>query len=163
MRVEQIIAHRCALPLVRPFRTSFSTDYTKEVLLLEVVTDVGVGWGECVADTAPLYSHEFNDAALLVWRDHLIPRLIGRDLTAEEVPDLLRPVRGHPMARGALELALLDAQLRSTGESLASYLGSVHSQIPCGVSTGIPAMTHSPDTLVAEVDGYVAEGYRRSS
>ena len=160
MRIEQIIVHRCALPLVRPFRTSFSTDYRKEVLLLEVTTDVGVGWGECVADTAPLYSHEFNDAVMLVWRDHLVPRLMGRDLAAEEVPDLLRPVRGHPMARGALELALLDAQLRASGESFASYLGSVHSHIPCGVSTGIPA-DDSIDTLVAEVDGYVAEGYRR--
>ena len=160
MRLEKVTVHRCALPLVRPFRTSFSTDYTKEVLLLEVTTDVGVGWGECVADAAPLCSHEFNDAALLVLRDHLLPRLVGRDVTAEEVPDLLRPVRGHPMARGALELALLDAQLRSTGESFASYLGSVHSNIPCGVSTGIPA-DDSIDTLVAEVDGYVAEGYLR--
>jgi O-succinylbenzoate synthase len=160
VRIEQIVVHQCALPLVRPFRTSFSTDYTKDVLLLEVTTDVGVGWGECVADTAPLYSHEFNDAAILVWRDHLVPRLMGRDLTAEEASDLMTPVRGHPMAHGALELALLDAQLRASGESLASSLGSVHTHIPCGVSTGIPA-DDSIDTLVAEVDGYVAEGYRR--
>ena len=160
MRIERIVVHRCALPLVRPFRTSFSTEYTKEVLLLEATTDVGVGWGECVAAPDPLYSHEFNQAVLLVWRDHLIPRLMGRDLEAEDVPDLLGPVRGHPMARGALELALLDAQLRAAGESFASFLGSVHSHIPCGVSTGIPA-DDSIDTLVAEVDGYVAEGYRR--
>jgi O-succinylbenzoate synthase len=64
------------------------------------------------------------------------------------------------MARGALELALLDAQLRASGQSFASYLGSVHDRIPCGVSTGIPA-DDSIDTLIAEVDGYVAEGYRR--
>ncbi len=160
MRIERIIVHRCALPLVRPFRTSFFTEYTKEVLLLEVTTDVGVGWGECVAAPDPLYSHEFNDAVVLVWRDHLVPRLMGKNLAAEEVPDLLGAVRGHPMARGALELALLDAQLRASGESFASYLDSVHSQIPCGVSTGIAA-DDSIDTLVTEVDGYVAEGYRR--
>jgi o-succinylbenzoate synthase len=160
VRIEEIVVHRCALPLVRPFRTSFSTEYTKDVLLLEVTTDVGVGWGECVAGPEPLYSHEFNDAVLLVWRDHLVPRLLGRDLRAADVPDLLGPVRGHPMARGALELALLDAQLRAVGQSLASYLGAVHTEIPCGVSTGIPD-DDSIDTLVAEVDGYVAEGYRR--
>jgi len=160
VRIERIIVHRCALPLVRPFRTSFFTEYTKEVLLLEVTTDVGVGWGECVAAPDPLYSHEFNDAVVLVWRDHLVPRLMGKNLAAEEVPDLLGAVRGHPMARGALELALLDAQLRASGESFASYLDSVHSQIPCGVSTGIAA-DDSIDTLVTEVDGYVAEGYRR--
>ncbi|WP_151082815.1 o-succinylbenzoate synthase [Nocardioides cynanchi] len=160
MRIERVVAHRCALPLVRPFRTSFGTEYTKDVLLLEVTTDLGVGWGECVAAPDPLYSHEFNEAVLLVWRDHLVPRLMGRDLGAEEVPALLGPVRGHPMARGALELAVIDAQLRASGESFASYLGAVHARIPCGVSTGIPD-DDSIDTLVREVDGYVAEGYRR--
>ena len=64
------------------------------------------------------------------------------------------------MARGALELAILDAQLRAPGRSFASYLGADRSAIPCGVSVGIPA-DDSLETLVAEVDGYVAEGYRR--
>ncbi len=160
MRIEQVVAHRCALPLVRPFRTSFFTEVNRDVILLEVVTDVGIGWGECVATTAPLYSHEFNDAAILAWRDHLLPRVADRDLEPEEVPGLLAPVRGHPMARGALELGILDAALRAAGTSLAGYLGSDRTQIPCGVSTGIPA-DDSMDTLVAEVDGYVRDGYRR--
>jgi O-succinylbenzoate synthase len=64
------------------------------------------------------------------------------------------------MARGALELAILDAQLRASGRSFASYLGADRSAIPCGVSVGIPA-DDSLETLVADVDGYVAEGYRR--
>ena len=160
MRIERIVAYRCALPLVRPFRTSFSTEYTKEVLLVEITSDLGVGWGECVSAPDPLYSHEFNDAVMLVWRDHLVPRLMNCDLNAEEVPALLGAVRGHPMARGALELAVLDAQLRAAGQSMASYLGSARDRIPCGVSTGIPA-DDSIQTLIDEVDGYVADGYRR--
>ena len=92
MRIADVKVHRCALPLVRPFRTSFGTEYTKDVLILEVTTEDGVtGWGECVAAPDPLYSHEFNDAALLVWRDFLVPRVLGRDLTAEDVPALHRP------------------------------------------------------------------------
>lgn len=160
MRIERVTVYRVAMPLVRPFRTSFGIEYDKDVLLLEVLTNVGVGWGECVAAPDPLYSHEFNDAALLVLRDHLVPRVVGRDLDIEDVPRLLSPVRGHPMARGALELAILDAQLRASGESFASYLGADRAAIPCGVSVGIPA-DDSLDTLVAEVDSYVAEGYRR--
>ena len=148
------------MPLVRPFRTSFGVEYDKDVLLLEVLTDVGVGWGECVAAPDPLYSHEFNDAALLVLRNHLVPRVIGRDLIAEDVPGQLSPIRGHPMARAALELAILDAHLRASGQSFAMYLGADRPAIPCGVSVGIPA-DDSLDTLVTEVDGYVAEGYRR--
>ncbi len=161
MRIIDVEVHRCALPLVRPFRTSFGTEYTKDVLILEVTAEDGtVGWGECVAAREPLYSHEFNEAALLVWRDFLVPRVLGRDLSAEDVPGLLGPVRGHPMARGALELAILDAQLRASGHSLAAHLGSTRAEIPCGVSTGIPD-DDSLDTLLAEVAGYVDAGYKR--
>lgn len=161
MRIASVVVHRCALPLVRPFRTSFMVETHKDVLLLEVTTADGVvGWGECVAMTAPLYSHEYNDGALEVLAEFLLPRLLGADLEAEDVPRLLRPVRGHPMAKGALELAVLDAALRARGQSFASYLGSVRDEVDCGVSVGIPA-DDSMDTLVAEVDGYVAQGYQR--
>lgn len=161
MRIEKVTAHRLSLPLVRPFRTSFGTEYDKDVILLEVTTDSGAtGWGECVAAPDPSYSHEFNDAALLVLVDHLVPRVLDRDLAAEEVPGLLSAVRGHPMARGALELSILDAQLRQEQTSFAEFLGATRTSIPCGVSIGIPA-DDSMDTLVAEVDSYVADGYRR--
>jgi O-succinylbenzoate synthase len=161
VRISQVDVHRCELPLVRPFRTSFGREYTKDVLLVEVTTDAGVvGWGECVASTQPLYSHEFNESALIVLRDFLVPRVVGRELTAEEVPALLAPVRGHPMARGALELAILDAQLRAEGRSFATYLGSTRETVDCGVSVGIPD-DDALDTLLAEVEGYVDAGYRR--
>jgi O-succinylbenzoate synthase len=161
MRIAAVEVHRCALPLVRPFRTSFGREYTRDVMLIEVTTTDGVvGWGECVASTQPLYSHEFNDGALLVLRDYLVPRITGIDLTPEEVPALLSPVRGHPMARGALELGILDAALRASGQSLASYLGSTRSEVDCGVSVGIPD-DDSLDTLLAEVAGYVDAGYKR--
>ena len=161
MLIEKATAHRLSLPLVRPFRTSFGTEYDKDVLLIEVTTNSGeTGWGECVAAPDPSYSHEFNDAALLVLRDHLVPRVLDRDLAAEEVPAMLSAVRGHPMARGALELAILDAQLRQAEMSFAAFLGATRTAIPCGVSTGIPA-DDSMDTLIAEVDGYVEDGYRR--
>jgi O-succinylbenzoate synthase len=162
MRLDSVEVIRCHLPLVRPFRTSFGTEYEKDVLLLKVTTADGVvGWGECAADRAPLYSHEFNDAAIIVLRDHLVPRLMrAGELTAEDVPGLLRPVRGHPMARAALEMAVLDAQLRTAGVSLGSYLGSTRDRIDCGVSVGIPDDDELA-TLMAEVEGYVDAGYRR--
>ena len=160
MRVQAVTAHEVALPLVRPFRTSFGTEYTRHVLLLEVRTDIGVGWGECVASPDPSYSHEFNAAALLVLRDHLLPRLAGVDLVAEEVAQRLAGVRGHPMARGAVEIGLLDAQLRDAGVSFGDYLGAARAWVDCGVSVGIP-VDDSLDTLLGEVAGYVAAGYRR--
>jgi len=160
VRIEKVVAHEVAMPLVRPFRTSFGVERERHVLLLEVTTDVGVGWGECVSSPEPLYSPEFNAAALLVLRDHLVPRVARRDLEVEDVPELLRPVRGHPMARGALEMGILDAHLRHVGQSWASYFGSTRTEIDCGVSVGIP-VDDDLDTLISEVSGYVAAGYRR--
>lgn len=160
MKISSLRVRRCELPLVRPFRTSFGVETVKDVLVLELTTTDGVGWGECVADRAPLYSHEFNDAAIIVLREHLLPRLAGREITPEEVPVLLRPVRGHPMARGAIELAAVDAALRAQDRSFASYLGSSREEIDCGVSVGIPA-DDSMDTLMAEVASYVDAGYKR--
>ncbi len=161
MKIAKVVVHHVAMPLVRPFRTSFGVDYTKETMLLELTTADGVvGWGECVAAPEPTYSHEFNAAAVLVMRDHLLTRLAGVELSAEEVPGILEPVRGNPMAKGALELALIDAQLRASGQSFASYLGSTRTEIPCGVSVGIPA-DDSLETLMNEVSVYMDAGYKR--
>ena len=155
--IEAVELRRVALPLVTPFRTSYGTETFRDALLVRVVTDAAEGWGECVARTDPLYSAEFVDAAALVVRDHLLPRLW--DVSApEDVAGAFRAVKGHPMAKAAVELAVLDAWLRAEGVALAAYLGGVRAQIDVGVSVGI---TGSLDALLAQVDGYVADGYRR--
>jgi len=64
------------------------------------------------------------------------------------------------MARGAVEMGILDAHLRHVGQSFASYFGSNKDVIDCGVSVGIP-VDDNIDTLVDEVQGYVDAGYRR--
>ncbi len=161
MKIDKVVIHHVEMPLVRPFRTSFGVEYVRHVGLIELTTTDGVvGWGECVSSPQPTYSHEFNDAAVLTMRDHLLPRLAGVDFAAEDVADVFSPVRGHPMARGALEMAALDAQLRASGQSFASYIGSTRTQIPCGVSVGIP-VDDSIDTLLEHVSGYIDQGYRR--
>ena len=62
------------------------------------------------------------------------------------------------MAKAALEMAVLDAELRAAGESLGQRLGATATWVPSGVSVGIHP---SIPELVDAVDGYVAEGYRR--
>jgi O-succinylbenzoate synthase len=82
----------------------------------------------------------------------------GDALTAERVAGLLAPVKGHPMAKAALEMAVLDAELRAEGVSFATRLGAVHADVECGVSVGI---TSTITALVDLVARYVDEGYRR--
>jgi len=151
---------RIHLPLVRPFRTSFGTQSDREVLIVKVTTDDGViGWAECVAMSAPLYSPEYISGCLETMRDFLIPALNkASEVSALTVAELLKPFLGAQMAKAALETAVLDAELKTAGISLAAYLGANKTKVPCGVSVGIaPSM----EALVEEVTSYVEAGYKR--
>jgi len=159
IHIRSIELRRIALPLVSPFRTSFGTETARDILLVRVVTDVSEGWGECVAGNEPLYSSEYVEGSQHVLQHHLVPRLwANTSITAVDVARILEPVRDHRMAKGALEAAILDAQLRANGMSLASYLGSTQPSVPSGVSVGIE---ESIDALVATVGGYLDAGYVR--
>jgi O-succinylbenzoate synthase len=159
MKITGIELRRIAMPLVSPFRTSFGTETARDVLLVRVVGEDSEGWGECVAMSEPLYSSEHVDGAAEVLRRFLVPRVVeGGPLGAHEVAERLAPVKGHRMAKAALETAVLDAELRSEGRSFARELGAVHERVPCGVSVGI--MDSVPELLDA-VEGYLEEGYLR--
>jgi O-succinylbenzoate synthase len=158
MKLESLELLRVSLPLVSPFRTSFGTQTVREVLLVHVTTPEAEGWAECVAMQDPLYSSEYVDAAAHVIQHHLVPRLVGSDLTAGRVGHLLEPVKGHRMAKAALETAVLDAELRAAGMSFGNYLGGTVDRVPAGVSIGI--MDSVPQLLDAVAD-YLAQGYVR--
>ena len=160
VRLLAVDIHRVRLPLVRPFRTSFGEQTVREVLVVRVETDAGEGWGECAADVDPHYSPEYNDGALDVLRHHLVPLLLagGDRLTGAAVADLLAPVKGHRMAKEALEVAVLDAELRAAGVALAEHLGGTKAAVDVGVSVGI---TDDPGRLASWVAEYLDEGYRR--
>lgn len=127
---------RVRLPLVRPFVTSTFTRSVRKALLVRLVTANGEGWGECVAMGEPLYTSEYVDGAAAVLRQHLVPRLLSAgSVAADDVARVLGPVQGHPMAKAALEMAVLDAELRAEGRSLAQRLGAVRSEVDCGVAS----------------------------
>ena len=107
----------------------------------------------------PLYSSEYLGAAEEVLRLFLIPPLLAADrLTAARVGPLLAAIKGHRMAKAALEMAVLDAETREHDQSLADHLGAVVDHVPSGVSVGI--MDSIPE-LVDAVGGYLDAGYVR--
>lgn len=159
VKLSAVELRRISLPLVSPFRTSFGTETTKDALLVRALTPEGEGWGECVAMDAPLYSSEYVDAAIDVVRRFLLPRLFAVEaLTAGQVAAVLAPVKGHPMAKAALEMALLDVELRAAGMPLATFFGATRERVPSGVSVGIH---ESVPALLDTVAGYLDEGYVR--
>ncbi|MGH4001803.1 MAG: o-succinylbenzoate synthase [Pseudonocardiaceae bacterium] len=159
MKLTGVELRTVKMPLVAPFRTSFGTQTTRRALLVRVLTPEAEGWGECVAMTDPRYSAEYVEGAADVLRRHLVPALSHvDDLAASKVAPALAPFRGHRMAKAALELAVLDAELRVRGVPLARELGAVRDRVECGVSVGI---MDSIPALLDAVEGYLAEGYVR--
>lgn len=159
MKLAGVELRHISMPLVAPFRTSFGTETTHDVLLLRVVTDEAEGWGECVAMAGPRYSSEYVEGAADVLRRFLIPTLAAHPrLNATAVAPALRPFKGHWMAKAALETAVLDAELRAEGRSMARELGAVRDRVPCGVSVGI---MDSIGELLDAVGRYLDAGYVR--
>jgi len=162
--IERVELRRIAMPLVSPFRTSFGNQTDRDILLVRVdLADASgsivEGWGECVALSEPSYSPEYVDGAQHVIVHHLLPRLMAAGpIDAADVAPALAKLHGHPMAKAALEMAVLDAQLRTAGQSFATFLGAERTLIPSGVSVGIHDST---DELLAAVQGYVDDGYVR--
>jgi o-succinylbenzoate synthase len=159
MKLTAVEMRRIHLSLVAPFETSFGVQTERDILLLKAITTDGEGWGECVAGEEPTYSSEYVEGAQHVLIHHLLPRLLGfPSLEAEDVGPVLRPVHGHHMAKAAIEMAILDAQLRARGESFGKYFGAVRPAVDCGVSVGIHKTI--PE-LLETVGDYLEQGYRR--
>ncbi len=150
---------RVRLPLVDPFASSLGVETERLALLVRAVTPAAEGWGECVAATEPLYSSEHLEGAEDVIRRFLLPMLASRPWSsAGELASVLAPVKGHRMAKAAVETAVLDAELRASGMSLAAHLGAVRRRVASGVAVGIAS---SLDALVDQVAAHLDAGYLR--
>ncbi len=159
MKIEAITLREIRMPLVHFFETSFGRTTERRILLVTLHTDGPEGWGECVAGEDPFYSEESVDTASYAIERYLGPALLGKTLDkAADVPALLGKVRGHRMAKGALENAFWDAEAQQKQIPLWKLLGGTQTEIPCGVSIGIQ---NSHEQLLEKIETEVNAGYRR--
>ncbi len=147
------------MPLVHFFETSFGRT-TERVILLVTLHGGGMNaWGECVAGENPYYSSEWVDSAWVTIAHFLAPAVLGKKIErAGECRDLLGPVKGHRMAKAAIENALWAAEAEEKGVPLWKLLGGTRREIECGVSIGIQ---DSVEQLLEKVETELAAGYRR--
>jgi O-succinylbenzoate synthase len=159
MRIRKITLRELGMKLIAPFEISSGVCFERRIVLLEADVDGVIGWGECVAGENPNYSPETVETAWHILRDHLWPLMKGKDFArAADVYDMLGPVRGHNMAKGALEAAVWDAEAKQKGIPLWKHLGGTREEIASGVSIGIK---DSLDTLAAAVKKELDAGYQR--
>jgi L-alanine-DL-glutamate epimerase and related enzymes of enolase superfamily len=121
----------------------------RRIVLVEAAVDGTTGWGECTAGEKPFYSPEDTETAWHVLTSYLWPMLKGEDFaSASDVWPLLEQVRGHNMAKAAIETAIWDAEAKLKNIPLWNLLGGTQQEIPCGVSIGVK---DSLDELSASV------------
>jgi O-succinylbenzoate synthase len=159
VKIERLELRLLKLPLVHFFETSFGRIDDKHFILVRADGGGAAGYGECVAEQDPYYSAETNETAWHIIAGFIAPRLVGADIAhPREIFGALKAIRGHNMAKAAVEMAAWDLWARQRGEPLARVLGGTRDRIASGVSIGIQP---SLDDLAAKVERELAAGYRR--
>ncbi|HUF13472.1 MAG TPA: o-succinylbenzoate synthase [Longimicrobiales bacterium] len=158
--VEHVVLETIRMRLKQAFRISSGSQEERCVVLVRLVTKDGTGVGECVAGDEPNYSYETTETARWMMERHLCGAILGLEFPGarELAMALTRAIRGHPMARAALEMAAWHLEAQQRGVSLASLLGGSKDRIEVGVSIGLQP---SVEELLTEIQRYVDQGYRR--
>ena len=161
IRLDRVVLREIRLPLREPFRISSGEMRERRILLLELFdADGAQTWAECVVDDAPNYSAETIDTAWPTIVRWLAPRLLGASVASHtDVHGILeRDLRGHQMAKAALEMGCWSIAALQAGLPLARLLGGTRTQIATGISLGIQ---RDVATLVAKATESLALGYQK--
>jgi O-succinylbenzoate synthase len=159
MKVESVTLRELQIPLVHFFETSFGRISSRRILLVTAHCDGVDGWGECVADEGPFYSSEWSETAWATIKRYLAPAILGRELpSASDCGALMARIRGHRMAKAAVENAVWDAAAKQKQQPLWRLLGGTLREIPCGVSIGIQ---NSIEQLLEKIEIELTAGYQR--
>ena len=113
MKIDRIDVYYVSLPLIYPWRTAYGEDDAVHSVLVRMVSDETVGWGETTPLKAPAYSPETAMSAYYTITEFIAPALVGKTF---ETPDqLLRTIawiKGNPFAKAGPRSRVVDAQSR---------------------------------------------------
>lgn len=159
MKIEQIELYNVSIPFIFPFKFSNGELLEHTCLIIAIKSEGLTGWGECPTFDNPYYTYETINTASHILKDFLIPRMINKNINSpQEIRDLFAPIRGHNMAKSALDCAIYDLFAQSKNMSLSQYLGGVKNKIKVGVSV---SLTEDILQLLNKVENYVNKGYQR--
>lgn len=145
--------------LKAPYETSSSTEWKRRIVLLQVHSEGLSGWGEATVDEGPFFNGETTETAWHILCDFLVPMMLGRDVSGgEEAGRLLHAIRGHEMARAALENAVWDIEAQRNSLPLSEQLGGTLQEIPCGAAVGIQPTLGG---LISQIERELESGYQR--
>lgn len=160
INLQEMELREIRLPLREPFRISSGVVSERRILLLQLRdAHQDSVWSECVAGEHPNYSHETIDTAWHAIEHWIAPRLLGKRIEHDAIYDELeREIRGHDMAKAAVEMGCWALVSQQRGLALAELLGGTRAEIAVGISIGIQA---TPDALVQRAVAAHAQGYQK--
>lgn len=160
LRIDLVKLHHLRMELVHFFETSFGRTHTREIVLVEAVSDGVSGWGEVTCGEHPFYNEEWTESAWLLLKDYIVPPALGREFeSAAKAGAASAAIKGHKMARGGFEAACWDLEARQKSIPLWKLIGGgARREIPCGVSIGIQ---DSVEQLLDKIRREAEAGYQR--
>lgn len=159
--IDRITLREIRLTLKEPFRISSGLVQERRIALLELTDRDGVtAWSECVAFQLPNYTSETIETAWLAIREWLAPRILGRELAGPEAVHAIldKDIRGHNMAKAAVEMGCWGVTAEAQSVSLSALLGGTRDKVATGISLGIQ---REPALLVQRARAAIAAGYRK--
>lgn len=122
------------LPTIRPHKLSMATMMKQTMVIIKITaTDGIIGWGESTTIGGMTYGPESPESMKLTVDQYISPLLLGKDAANINVliHEINRNVKGNTFAKAGIETALLDAQGKRLGVSVAELFGgSIKTQLP---------------------------------
>ncbi len=148
-----------SMPLKKPFVTHLQTVEKREAIIVEVQdTDGLTGLGEAVAFSTPWYTEETVKTCYHMIKDVLFPLVEKAPFShPKEIGQRFKQVRGNPMAKASLEMALWDLYARQHNKPLWTILNGTRNKILAGAVVGAPSLNE----MVMQASDLVDEGYER--
>ena len=159
MKIDRIVLREIKMQLKEPFEISSGVCYDRRVILLTLFSDGLAGWSECVAGEDPGYSYETCETAWSILTQLILPQMIGKEVTSTQKSMKETDwIKGHPMAKAAVEMALLDLEAKTQNKPLRSIIGGTKQKVEVGVSVGLQP---NDEELAKKVGAFIEKGYSR--
>ena len=157
MKIRDIRLSILSVPLRVPFKTALRSVSSVEDVVVEILTDSGeTGFGE--APPTGVITGDTTGAIAGAIRDHIAPKLIGRDI--EEFETLLKDVQAalvhNTSAKAAVDIALWDLYGKHLGLSVFRLLGAARREIETDITISVNAAIKRAGTFFCLLEVYAA-------
>ena len=123
MKILDIQTGRISLPLARPFKTALRTVEALNDIVVRVVTDEGVGYGE--APPTAVITGDTEGSILCAIHDYIRPALVGMDVN--DLPACMEKLNAcmvhNTTPKAAVDMALYDLWAKAQKKPLYKLLG----------------------------------------